>query len=480
MWDLDTIIQQNNRVALEAMMEREETREAQSPRPQNWPLTELAAKLHIGPPLIEELLKAFTNADEVAEFIRLIREFLPEYEDKILYEGRAGRVYMFCYFWEKKYWPLPRLAHERGLRRFLTGLPVILMGNSYSAYHDMGFRPGYALLFSLVVYPFEGDWRDKQNDDVPFDPFNPMYRTALEDSFEAVAHKKTVEPNWRPKRADIVWVKSLMAQLSDGGRWVAPMGFTFIKVDDRNIELRQAEDTPEVRETIRRTVILAEKAGYNVLAKVGKTAEEKQGQTLYQLFTGGRVPVLNAIEQLVGMELVKRLPPEGWEPEHLHKMTDGTKYEGVGHFADWACKASGTVILDESYEDTPYVDGATEPVFPWTRRNVDILTSEWPRVQEYRHKIGAIVDWLEVDPPVRYRELIDYLLAHPYNKKIKWPGPNARALYDETEHFTELDVITDDLEDEHADSEGQEEGQGEAEVEGEQITLEDFIAGIGH
>jgi len=31
---------------------------------------------------------------------------------------------------------------------------------SYSAYHELQMRPGYLLLLSLVIYPYEGDERD--------------------------------------------------------------------------------------------------------------------------------------------------------------------------------------------------------------------------------------------------------------------------------------------------------------------------------
>jgi len=77
---------------------------------------------------------------------------------------------------------------------------------------------------------------------------------------------------------------------------------------------------------------------------------------------------------------------------------------------DWACSNTGCVVLDSSYENCDYEEGSGEPTFLWTKRNVDILTSEWPRVQEIRGKIDHIVEWLEADPIERFRELLEFLL----------------------------------------------------------------------
>jgi hypothetical protein len=453
MWDLDSIIRNNNRVAVEAMMRPPELERAQSPQPEVWPLSLLAKKMQIGPPMLEELLKCFTKLDDVMKFVQLVKDYLPEHEDRILGEPRNGRVYTFCYLFGKKYFPLPAFAHEVSLGQFVFNMPVELMGMSYSEYHEIEMRPGYLLLLSLVVYPYSGDERDTENDNVPFDPFNPMYRMALEESFTETAKGKTKGGDWQPSKADITWMKSLVTTLSDGGQWIAPMGFRVIKIDNRTIELRNAEDTPEVREAIARTVLTAEKAGIKVKSMVGKTAKEKQEQTLMEIFTGGRVPVLDLTRKLVGDELVKRLPSEGWDPKTLHKMTDGTKYDGVGAFADWACQQTGCVVLDTNYEDTEYVEGETEPFFKWTRHNVETLTKEWPKVQEIRRKIGNLVDWLEADPHERFRELLDFIFSlAPYKRSPADPHKK-RSSYDPTEHWCQLDQITQYEEEEGGEDE---------------------------
>ena len=413
----------------------------------------LAEKLRVGPPMLSELLKSFTNFEVLEKFLGLIREFLPEHEEEILSEPGGRRVYKFCYLFGKRYFPLPTYTHQANYEQLTNALPVELMAMSYSAYHDLGMRCGYLLLLSLVVYPYGGDERDLEDDDVPFDPFDPMQRIDMEAKFQQIAHVKDKKSEWRPTRSDIAWVKNLVSSLDDGGKWIAPMGFIFIKIDDRNILLRQAENTPEVRETVHRTMLIAEKAGLKVKVKVGETAEEKQGQTLMEVFSGGRVPVLDAVRQIVGEDLVRRLPHEGWLPAELHLMTDGTPHEAVGHFADWACSETGCIILDSSYDDVEWMEGMVEPVFKWTRENVDTLTKQWPEVQKIRESIDHMVEWLEEDPIGNFGELQEFLSAKAKRIGKKVSREKRRSYYDPTEHWCPLDQQTEYDEEEDNDDE---------------------------
>jgi hypothetical protein len=331
MWDLETIIAENNRAALEAMMRPPAVEKAQTPLPEAWPLSTLAKKLQIGPPLLAELLKCFTNIDDIEKFVAIIREFLPEHENEILSEPRFGRLYKFCYLFNKRYFPLPVFMHEAALGQFVASLPLELMGMSYSAYHDLGMRLGYALLLALVIYPYEGDWRDEEDDRVPFDPAD------------------LPKGKYEPSESDIAWVVDLVESLSIGGQWVAPMGFAVVKVGERKIKLMDAVDSPEVKETIRITLEIAKTAGIEAeFSRSGRTAEQK--------LNGAKVPLFEMIQGVVGEQLVKMIPPTGWEPDTLHKMTDGTPYEGLGDYADWVCSNTGCIVLDTDYGDCEYIE----------------------------------------------------------------------------------------------------------------------------
>lgn len=422
MWDLDTIIAQNNQAAIEAMMRPPAVEVAQTPRPEAWPLSTLAKKLKVGPPLLAELLKCFTNIDDIEKFVAIIREFLPEHENDILAEPRFGRLYKFCFLFGKKYYPLPIFTQEAELGGFVASLPVEFMGMSYTAYHDLGMRLGYALLLALVVYPYEGDWRDEEDDRVPFDPEN------------------LPADDYKPSASDVAWVRDLVKSLTIGGEWVAPVGFVMVKVAENRILLRDAEDTAAAKETIRRTLMIAKIAGIKAeFSKTGRTSDQK--------LTGAKVPLFDMIQGVVGQQLVKMIPPEGWEPDTLHKMTDGTPYDGVGHFADWVCANTGCVVLDTNYGDCEYIEGYGEPLFKWSRESVDRLTEDYPKAQETRGKIARIVDWLEKDPPLRYKELLDFLKSLPAEERKPADPERHRAVYDPTEHWCPLEPELEEEED---------------------------------
>jgi hypothetical protein len=257
---------------------------------------------------------------------------LPEYESEIMSAPRNRRVYKFCYYFGLEYYPLPANT-DCHPADWVNGMPVELMAMSYSAYHELQMRPGYILLLSLVIYPYEGDERDIE------------------------------------------------------------------------------EEVPS---------------------------------------NGAKVPLLDLVQRIVGEDSINRIPKDGWTSEELHRITDGTKYDGVGAFADWACSNTGCVVLDSSYENCDYEEGSGEPTFLWTKRNVDILTSEWPRVQEIRGKIDHIVEWLEADPIERFRELLEFLLK---TEPAKTRKRRKRGYYDPFEHHCELDQDNGEEEDDDRDDE---------------------------
>ena len=397
MWDIDSIIRNNNQVAIDYMMRGIAVESAQSPQPQTWSLTLLAAKLHVGPPVLSELLKSFVNYETLENFLDLVRKFLPEYEQEILGEDGGQRVYRFCYLFGKKYYPLPSYASHVEVGVLVVGLPVELMGMSYSAYHELSMRDGYLLLLSLVEYPYEGDERDEEDDAVPFDVLD-----------------KKKKSDYKPSVGDIAWLKDLVSNLAVDGEWIAPMGFSIIKTAENKIRLKEAVKTPAVQETIRRTLLIAQKLGIiTEFSRMGRTSQEK--------ISGARVPLLDAVKRKVGAGQVKLIPSNGWTNEDLHLMTDGTPYEGVGHFADWVCSETSCVVLNTNYENCSYIEGDSEPTFEWSQRNVEMLTEDWPKVQEYRAKIDHIVEWLEVNPVSHFQELIEFLNTKAIPGKKKQP-----------------------------------------------------------
>ena len=381
---------------------------AQSPQPEGWALSMLAEMLKVGPPLLSEIVECLQGIESIEAFVDLVRMLLPEREAEIMSAPRNKRVYKFCFYFGKKYYPLPANT-DCPPSEWTDGMPVELMGMSYSAYHNLAMRPGYLMLLALVVYPYEGDERDEEDDSVPF---NPLYSTT---------------GKYKPSARDVAWLKDLLESLSKGGEWIAPMGFRITKISETEIELKQAVDSDNVRETIARTLLIAEKLGITAKFKTtGRTAKEK--------LSAARIPILDLVQRSVGEEIVRRIPAAGWHPEDLHKMTDNTKYDGVGHFADWACSMTGCILLDTSYENCNWVEGEGAPIFKWTKYNVDILTQQWPKVQEIRGKIDHLVEWLETDPQSHFPELVNFLLIHPHK-----PDKVKLHQYDHEEHWCDLE-----------------------------------------
>lgn len=136
-----------------------------------------------------------------------------------------------------------------------------------------------------------------------------------------------------------------------------------------------------------------------------ESQEERQAcsRGLLMKPVGGRVPVIEEVERLVGAELAALIPANGWSPEDLHKMTDGTNFEGCGEFADWICSCTECWQLDATY------DGYAEET--WTWDVVEGLTEQWPKVRQIQEKIAHLTDWLEDDPRTNFRELMAFLLG---------------------------------------------------------------------
>jgi len=117
---------------------------------------------------------------------------------------------------------------------------------------------------------------------------------------------------------------------------------------------------------------------------------------------GERIPILTHIADLFGRDVAALVPKEGWSPAHIHQRTDGTRFDGVGVFADWVHSQTDCWMLDANYYD---YQGEQ-----WHPGVVDGLAEQWPRVCEIERKILEVSKFIEVDPRKRFLELLDLLL----------------------------------------------------------------------
>ena len=236
MWDIDTIMAQHNQAALNELMEGIVSSESRSPQPKGWALSRLADILQVGPPRLEEIVNCLNLSERYKEFVSIVEMLLPEYRAEITTAPRNKRVYQFCFYYGKKYYPLPANmdCHPAD---WVDGMPVELFGMSYTAYHDLSMRAGYLLLLSLVVYPYRGDERDEEDDAIPYDPFDPMKKMRTKMENEA----------YKPTAKDASWLRKLLANLADGGEWIAPVGFKVVKLAANKIQLTNVVDNPDAK-----------------------------------------------------------------------------------------------------------------------------------------------------------------------------------------------------------------------------------------
>jgi hypothetical protein len=431
MWDLDTLVQRNNEVSLEYMMNGQKQDDTTYAKPPGgWSLTVLGEKLRSGPPSLSSITNYFSHYKSFRRFSKLVRKFLPEYEQEIMRAPLNQKVYVFNQCFNRKYYKLP-LNTSCSLEDLCTGIPVELFGMSYHAYHNLDMRPGYLLLLSLVIYPFEGDERDDEDDAVPFDPA----RLGCNEHFT-------------PTSSDTDWLKNLVESLAIGGEWIAPIGFRVIKRGDNNIELVGAKKTDEVKETIRRTLLIAKQLGITASYLKGRSIEEK--------IQGAKIALLDKVQGIIGNEIVSRIPLSGWTWEEMHALTDNTRFDGCGDFAAWACGKTGCISLDYNFENGEYIEGYSEPIFKWTGYNIKALTEQYPKVRELRRKIDHLVEWLELDPLNNFRDLLGFLLDKSLPKKRKpiayrdfnyIPLDQASGEEDEEDEGGDGQIITEEEED---------------------------------
>lgn len=91
---------------------------------------------------------------------------------------------------------------------------------------------------------------------------------ARQKKLRAMPAKVVAVPEFKPCQSDVYWLASMVRNLSIGGLWKAPMGFTFVKVGENHIRLQQASASPKLRadalEVINRTVLVGKEGGIKV------------------------------------------------------------------------------------------------------------------------------------------------------------------------------------------------------------------------
>jgi len=127
------------------------------------PLMTLARKLLARRiPSLSSLVAQISDAEDYAQFVDMVRRYLPEREQEVLHEPTpASQIARFASYFEDRYFPLDEYIKYGEIESYgeLTyRIPVIVLGFSYEDYHEVHlWRPGALLMTYLIESPWVGD-----------------------------------------------------------------------------------------------------------------------------------------------------------------------------------------------------------------------------------------------------------------------------------------------------------------------------------
>jgi len=127
------------------------------------PLLILASKLHSRRiPSLSSLIAQIADAESYAQFVQMVKTYLPEREQDILHEPTpAAQIACFASYFEDRYFPLEetfKWGDVESYGDFTYRIPVVVTGFSYDDYHEItDWRPGALLMTYLIESPWEDD-----------------------------------------------------------------------------------------------------------------------------------------------------------------------------------------------------------------------------------------------------------------------------------------------------------------------------------
>jgi len=133
MWDLDTIHVMEDRAQQEYLLKE---------KPDS-PLAALRERLcEVHPPSISLVLSLFQNVETYSDFVKLVRDFLPEREPEILGKtSPSAQMAAFAAYFEDRYLPLHPAFKDGEIEddyyELLRDIPVMVMGFSWEDYHGL-------------------------------------------------------------------------------------------------------------------------------------------------------------------------------------------------------------------------------------------------------------------------------------------------------------------------------------------------------
>ena len=172
MWDLGTIHAMEEQAHQEYLRQKPAT-----------PLAALREKLNdVHPPSISLIRSLFQNVETYNDFVKLVRDFLPEREKEILGKtSPSAQMAAFASYFEDRYLPLHPAFKEAEIEddyyELLRDIPVMARGFGWEDYHELNSdRLGLQLMCYFFEPPLEGD-SDMAGERVALaDGFPPEYQ----------------------------------------------------------------------------------------------------------------------------------------------------------------------------------------------------------------------------------------------------------------------------------------------------------------
>lgn len=128
-------------------------------------ILKLAIRLRsLAPPKLSVIILQINEADNIREFIRIIRELLPERESEIMSPTSfTQQIALFCTYFEDRYFPLQEVFKDYEYNEIesygdlVQGIPIIEdRGFNYEEYHEIaeeGYRDSIKLIAFLIECP---------------------------------------------------------------------------------------------------------------------------------------------------------------------------------------------------------------------------------------------------------------------------------------------------------------------------------------
>lgn len=113
-------------------------------------------------PSLGSLIAQVSDAESYAQFVQMVKTYLPEREQEILHEpAPASQIACFASYFEDRYFPLDQSLKWGDIESYddiAHSIPVVVMGISYDDYHEIHqWRPGAQLMTYLIESPWGDD-----------------------------------------------------------------------------------------------------------------------------------------------------------------------------------------------------------------------------------------------------------------------------------------------------------------------------------